>query len=122
MSPKVVKSMVIIAAICVIGGIGGYVLLSMLPPKPDWLYGQWWYDAPEGVPQDSMVFRQKGLVDLLSAEEKVVRTCRFTTLVENQVNIRCQEKNKVINFVLKFRNSSGVRDLVDKTGKVYFKQ
>ena len=122
MSPKVIKSMVIIAAICTIGGIGGFVLLSMLPPKPDWLYGHWWYDAPESAPQDGLWFRAKGRVDYLSAEEKVIRTCRYTTLVENQVNIRCREKNKVSNFVLKYRNSNGVRDLIDKTGKVYFKQ
>lgn len=122
MSPKVIKSMVIIAAICTIGGIGGFVLLSMLPPKPDWLYGHWWYDAPENTPQDGLWFRAKGRVDFLSAEEKVTRTCRYTTLVENQVNIRCREKNNVINFVLKFRNSNGVRDLVDHSGKVYFKQ
>jgi len=122
LSPKVIKSMIIIAAICVIGGIGGYVLLSMLPPKPDWLYGHWWYDAPEGAPQDSMLFKPKGTVDFLSAEEKTVRTCRYTTLVENQVNIRCREKNNVINFVLKYRNSNGARDLVDHSGKVYFKQ
>jgi len=122
MSPKFIKSMVVIAGICVIGGIGGYVLLSMLPPKPDWLYGRWWYDAPENAPQDSIWFKPGGNVEFRSEDDKLVRRCRYTTLVENQVNIRCREKDKATNIVLKFRNFNGGRDLQDKTGKIYFKQ
>lgn len=121
MSPRFIKSAVIIAGICVLGGIGGYVLLSMLPAKPDWLYGRWWYDAPENEPQDSMRFRSSGAIEFLSVDDKVVRQCRYTTLVENQVNIRCMSKGKAENIVLKFRNFNGARDLVDKSGKIYFK-
>ncbi len=114
--------MIIIAAICVIGGIGGYFMLSMLPPKPDWVYGRWWYDAPENVAQDGLWFKPKGRVELMSEEDEVVQICRYTTFVENQVNIRCKDKGKIKNIVLKFRNANGIRDLSDKAGKIYFKQ
>lgn len=122
MSPKFIKSMIVIAGICVIGGIGGYVLLDMLPPRPDWLYGYWWYDAPDDKPQDSIHFKPGGAVDLLSADEKIVHRCRYTTLVDNQVNIRCKEKGQVTNIVLRFQEAPGGRDLRDRNGKVYFKQ
>lgn len=122
MSARVIKSLLIVATVCVIGGIGGYFLLSFLPPKPDWVYGHWWYDAPENVAQDSLWFKPNGKVEFLSDEEKVVRRCRYTTLIENQVNIQCKDKIKPRNIVLRFRNTNGVRDLSDKTGKIYFKQ
>lgn len=122
MSPKFVKSMVIIAGICVIGGIGGFVMLKMLPPKPDWLYGRWWYDAPENVPQDSLWFRPGGRMEFRSEDNKVLRRCRYTTLVENQVNVRCRSKDRAEDFVYKFQVNNGIRDLRDKTGKIYFKQ
>lgn len=122
MSPKFIKSMVVIAGICVIGGIGGYALLDMLPPKPDWLYGRWWYDAPDDKPQDSLHFKPGGSVDFLSEDEKIVHRCRYTTLVEHQVNIRCKEKGKTVNIVLRFHETAGGRDLRDRNGKIYFKQ
>jgi len=122
MSPRFIKSMVVIAGICVIGGIGGYALLRMLPPKPDWLYGRWWYDAPPSEPQDSLLFMPKGQVDFLSENGKLVHRCRYTTLVENQVTIRCNEKGNVRNIVLRYRENKGTRDLSDKSGKIYFKQ
>lgn len=122
MSPRFIKSMVVIAGICVIGGIGGYALLRMLPPKPDWLYGRWWYDAPPSEPQDSLLFMPKGRVDFLSENGKLVHRCRYTTLVENQVTVRCNEKGKVRNIVLRYRENNGTRDLSDKNGKIYFKQ
>ena len=122
MSPRFIKSMVVIAGICVIGGIGGYAMLKMLPPKPDWLYGRWWYDAPQSEPQDSLWFKPKGQVEFLSEDGKVTNRCRYTTLVDNQVTIRCKEKGTVRNIVLRYREYKGVRDLRDKNGKIYFKQ
>jgi len=121
LSPRFIKSAVVIAGICVLGGIGGYVLLSMLPAKPDWLYGRWWYDAPETEVQDSLRFKPKGVMEFLDADGKLVRQCRYTTLVENQINIRCKAKPQDENIVLKFRENNGARDLVNKAGKIYFK-
>lgn len=121
MSPRFIKTVVVIAGICVLGGIGGYVLLSMLPAKPDWLYGRWWYDAPENEAQDSMRFKPRGIVEFLSEEDKVMRQCRYTTLVDNQINIRCKGKGKVEDIVLKFRDFNGGRDLATRSGKIYFK-
>lgn len=123
MSTKFIKSMVVIAGICVIGGIGGYAMLKMLPPKPTWLYGHWWYDAPRSEPQDSMWFKPKGLVEFFTEEGKLVKRCRYTMLVENQVTIRCKQKEGAArNIVLRYSDHNGTRDLRDKNGKIYFKQ
>lgn len=120
MSSKLVRTGIVLA---LIGLTGIYFMLKKLPQNSEWLLGNWWYDAPEEVAQDGLVFHRQGRMQFVDSDGKVLRRCRWTVLVENQTTVRCVH-NGVTSFVVYqyVTGPSGRRELKSRDGKVYFKQ